>query len=99
MKGMSPPPQMPKLNLDLSKATDVKCENPKCGNYTFQEVVLLKEFSAIASPTGKAGIVPVPVFACNACGFVNDRFLPPFMRTKDETVNTEPAQPSKIQLV
>lgn len=78
------PPISPKgdkqpINLDLSSAKDVACDN--CGNYTFQEVALLKHLSAIQSPTGKAGYVPIPVFACNACGFVNADFLPPFMRT------------------
>ncbi len=67
-------PQQPKLNVDLSTAQDVICDN--CGNYTFQEVVLMKKVSALVSPTGKDAIVPIPVFACNACGFINKQFLP-----------------------
>ena len=62
------------INLDLSNATDVVCES--CGNYTFQEVVLMKRVSALVSPTGKEAIVPIPTFACNACGFINKQFLP-----------------------
>lgn len=72
------PPQAPQVNVDLSKATDVVCD--RCGNATFQEVVLMKHLSAIVSPTGKAGNVPIPTFACVACGWVNDGFLPPILK-------------------
>jgi uncharacterized Zn finger protein len=74
-----------KLNIDISKAQDVTCEN--CGNYTFEEVVLMKRISAILSPTGKEAIVPIPTFACNACGFINKQFLP----VKPNESETEPA--------
>jgi uncharacterized Zn finger protein len=66
--------QQPPVNLDLSNAQDVVCDN--CGNYTFNEVVLMKRISALVSPTGKEAIVPIPTFACNACGFINKQFLP-----------------------
>jgi uncharacterized Zn finger protein len=70
------------MNLDLENAQDVVCEN--CGNYTFQEVVLMKRVSAIVSPTGKEAIVPIPTFACNACGFINKQFLPVKMAEQSE---------------
>lgn len=63
-----------RMNLDLTNAQDITCEN--CGNYTFQEVALMKRISALVSPTGKEAIVPIPTFACNACGFINKQFLP-----------------------
>lgn len=66
--------QQPPVNIDLSNAQDVVCEN--CGNYTFNEVVLMKRISALVSPTGKEAIVPIPTFSCNACGFINKQFLP-----------------------
>jgi len=72
---------------NLSLATDIVCE--KCGNYTFQEVMLFKMVSAIASGTGKPGIVPIPTFACVACGNVNKDFLP---NTSSVTTNVDPAQ-------
>jgi hypothetical protein len=62
------------VQVNLSLATDVTCDN--CGNYTFHEVVLMKHFSELTSPTGKAGNLPIPTFACNHCGFVNDGFIP-----------------------
>jgi len=63
-------------NIDLSQATDIICDN--CGNYTFTNVFVMKKISAlqIGNPTGKEGVVPVPTFACNACGFINQQFLP-----------------------
>jgi uncharacterized Zn finger protein len=64
----------PQVNIDFSRAEDVKCDN--CGNYTFNEVVLMKKLSALLSPTGKEAIVPIPTFACNACGYINNQFLP-----------------------
>lgn len=81
---MRPPntPPAPQLNIDFSKATDVVCD--RCGNATFQEVVLMKHLSAIVSPTGKAGNVPIPTFSCAACGWVNDGFLPPIVKRNAE---------------
>jgi uncharacterized Zn finger protein len=76
------PPQA-QINVDLSKADDITCEN--CGNYTFNEVVLMKRLSALISPTGKEAVVPIPTFACNACGFINRRFLPTQMAERSES--------------
>ena len=70
------------MNIDLSAAQDVVCDN--CGNYTFNEVVLMKRVSALVSPTGKEAIVPIPTFACNACGFINKQFLPVRMNEEPE---------------
>lgn len=81
-------PQQPPMNLDLSNAQDVVCEN--CGNYTFNEVVLMKRISPLVSPTGKEAIVPIPTFACNACGFINKQFLPVKMVDNGESSNGEP---------
>lgn len=63
-----------RLNIDINNAQDVTCD--ECGNYTFEEVVLMKRISALVSPTGKEAIVPIPSFACNACGYINKQFLP-----------------------
>lgn len=76
--------QQPPMNLDLSNAQDVVCDN--CGNYTFTEVVLMKRISALVSPTGKEASVPIPTFSCNACGFINKQFLPVKMTDTDEPV-------------
>jgi uncharacterized Zn finger protein len=87
------PKQQPPFNLDLSNAQDIKCED--CGNYTFEEVVLMKQVSALVSPTGKEAIVPIPTFACNACGFINKQFLP--VKISDEL--EAPHAPKESRLV
>lgn len=93
--------QQPQLNVDLSQATDVTCKN--CGNYTFQDVHLIKHLSALVSPTGKPTFLPIPTFACNACGFVPDEFLPAALRkeTEDKKTSLTPESaptPSPVKL-
>ena len=85
---------------DLSLATDIVCEN--CGNLTFQEVLLMKKVSALVSPNGKEGIVPIPTFSCVACGYVNQMFRPlkkaeePTEQTRTEAAEPEPTRPKLV---
>ncbi len=83
-------PQMP----DLSNATDIVCEN--CGNLTFEEVLLMKKVSALVSPNGKEGIVPIPTFSCVACGYVNKMFRP-FKQVAEATMDDMPVAPAEQQ--
>ena len=76
---------------DLSLAQDVVCEN--CANFTFEEVLLMKKVSALISPNGKDGIVPIPTFACVACGFVNQMFRPAYMRNETPEAPVEQETP------
>lgn len=92
--GNGQPPMAPQINVDLSKADDVVCE--RCGNYTFQEVMLMKRMSAIVSPTGKDAIVPIPTFACNACGHVNRQFLPVIPKGMDQPTEETPSRPNLV---
>ena len=98
--GRPDPRQMQQQMPDLSNATDIVCEN--CGNLTFEEVLLLKKVSALVSPNGKEGIVPIPTFACVACGYVNKMFRPfknteePTEQTHTESVESEPARPKLV---
>jgi uncharacterized Zn finger protein len=101
--GKPDPRQMQQQMPDLSLATDIVCEN--CGNLTFQEVMLMKKISAIASPNGKEGIIPIPTFACVACGYVNQMFRPvKSARTDEETTQTRTSvetaeEPTRPKLV
>ena len=61
------------MNVDISQTTEMKCE--KCGCNTFKNTNLIKTISAIMSPSGKEMIIPIPVFACESCGHVNEEFL------------------------
>ena len=60
-------------NMDLSRATDIKCE--VCLNSTFKQTMMLKKLSAIVSPNGQETIIPVVVFACEKCSHVNSEFV------------------------
>jgi uncharacterized Zn finger protein len=91
------PPQQPQINVDLSQADDITCEN--CGNYTFNEVMLMKRLSALLSPTGKDAVIPIPTFACNACGYINRQFLPVKMGSPDEEQENKKIEGSKPSLV
>jgi hypothetical protein len=80
-----PTPNQPQANvqIDLSDAVNVVCN--KCQNVAFQAVAMFKHISAIVSPTGEAGIVPIQTYMCTACGFINDEFLPsPVKLPEDE---------------
>ena len=58
--------------LDLSKTTEICCE--ACGGKTFKQTLLLRNLSALVSPSGQDTIVPMQVFACEKCGHVNKEF-------------------------
>ena len=60
--------EQPGLQIDLSKAETIVCEN--CGNASFIQAFLLKKVSALVSPTGKEAIVPMQVFSCGNCGTI-----------------------------
>lgn len=88
--------QQQQINVDLSNAQDIVCEN--CGNYTFEEVLLMKKLSALLSPTGKEAIIPIPTFACNACGYINKQFLPTSMRGEETPPVEESTDKPQLKL-
>lgn len=94
-----PAPPTADINQILGQSTSVLCF--RCQNATFQEVTLFRHVSAIVSPTGKEGNVPIPTFSCVACGWVNDEFLPPVLRAKRTDTSTAPSPdaPKKPSLI
>ena len=62
------------FNIDISQTTPVVCE--KCGHEHFIQVSMIRKLSQMLSPTGQPALIPIPVFACAACGHVNEEFLP-----------------------
>ena len=65
--------QQPDLsNVDLSKASTMKCE--QCEGSTFKQTIMLHKLSALVSPNGQETIVPAAVFACENCNHVNKEF-------------------------
>ena len=59
-------------NVDLTHAKTIECEKCKCVG--FKQTMMLKKLSPLISPNGQEAIVPVGVFACEACGHVNKEF-------------------------
>ena len=62
----------PQQQIDISKTTPIQCE--KCEGSTFKQTLLLRKLSSLVSPTGQETIIPMAVFACEACGHVNKEF-------------------------
>jgi len=61
------------MKINPTTLDDVTCD--KCGNFTFVKVVLMKRMPALISPTGVEAFMPMDVFCCNACGYINTRFI------------------------
>lgn len=68
--------------IDINETEPVICEH--CGNETFIEVVSLRRVSAVYSPNGKAGLIPITLFECSSCGHVNNEFKPQGMKNEEE---------------
>jgi len=66
-RGQNPPAAQ--MNVNPKDMEDVQCE---CGNYVFNQVVVLKKLPALVSPSGKEGIIPMNVYACSVCNNVPD---------------------------
>ena len=65
--------------LQLKDLDAVECS--ECENPTFIQVHLLRKISAVLSPNGKGGFLPVPIFQCASCGHINEELMP---RTENE---------------
>ena len=72
-KPMKPIGKQKQQTLDLSKADTMNCDD--CGNYLFITSYVIKRISAIMSPNGQEGLVPVQVYSCGNCGKVPKMFL------------------------
>tara|TARA_Y100001937_G_scaffold107696_1_gene150602 strand:+ start:49 stop:261 length:213 start_codon:yes stop_codon:yes gene_type:complete len=61
------------FNVDLSNVDNIKCN--ECDNETFVPAFIIKQVSALMSPTGKETLVPIQLFKCSKCNHVNEKFL------------------------
>jgi hypothetical protein len=66
--------EQPRLNLSIDQTSAVECE--KCNHAFFQEALHIRKASGLLTGTGQTTYMPIPVFACKACGHVNTEFLP-----------------------
>jgi len=65
-------------NVSIEDTTIVKCDNTQtdlekgievtCNGEMFSQGYELRKLSALLSPTGKAQVMPCPVFYCLNCG-------------------------------
>ncbi len=66
-------PQQAQVKVDLKEAQTIRCKS--CDNYLWIQAFVLKKISALVSPSGQEGLVPVQVFSCGNCGQVAEGFL------------------------
>jgi len=62
------------LNISLDKTTAASCD--ECQNEVFQEGIILRKASRFLTGTAQDAVIPIPVFMCSKCGYVNVEFLP-----------------------
>ena len=67
------PKQKQQVQVDLKQADTIKCSD--CNNYLFITAFVLKKISALMSPNGQEGIVPLQVYSCGNCGKVPSKLL------------------------
>lgn len=60
------------VNIDLNQVPLEQCA--VCKGTSWKVVYLLKKLSALISPTGKATVVPIQVFACDNCSTISPIF-------------------------
>jgi hypothetical protein len=60
------PPQQPmSLNIDPATLPDLECE--ECKGTVFIQGHTFKKVSALVSPNGQSGLVPIEVLVCIKC--------------------------------
>jgi len=79
---MNKNPQTMRMNVDMNLAEDIRCD--ACESISFVSCYLIKKLSPVISPTGKETIIPVETFACNACGNINQEFMPTMIAQERE---------------
>lgn len=67
--GPQPAPQT--VQVDISQLPNIACRG--CQAIIFNQGVILKEVSAIISPTGKKQLITVPTWICSQCGLEFDK--------------------------
>lgn len=74
MTQLPPGGQDPRLNINLTDAPYLECE--ECGGKVFEEKMMIKKISKFMTGSDQDSIVPIQVIACSKCGHVNELFKP-----------------------
>jgi len=70
--------ELENININLKDSTEIVCT--ECGNKTFIQAFLIRKISAIESPMGQETIVPVSVYECSSCGYLDPYFVPEILK-------------------
>jgi DNA-directed RNA polymerase subunit RPC12/RpoP len=73
-------PNKPKI--DLSKATEMKCQ--ECSGTVFIPGTKFLKISKIVTGTPNDAIIPVELYLCGDCGEINQELLPKELQAKSE---------------
>lgn len=63
-----------KVNVDISGAEEVKCE--ECEGGIFEEKMQIRKLSKFMTGSERDSIVPIPVIVCSKCHHINEMFKP-----------------------
>jgi hypothetical protein len=74
MDNIIPSDNQPQLNINLSEAPYLECD--ECKGRIFEEKMMIKKVSKFMTGSEQDSIVPIPVIVCSACGNINDLFKP-----------------------
>ena len=89
--------QMAELVQMIKNSTSVKCDD--CESSNFIEVVRVRKVSGLVSRLGREMLIPIAVYACASCGWINEMFMKSSglnpddeeqSNIDDEDVNVEP---------
>jgi hypothetical protein len=70
------------MNITLDKTSGISCD--ECKGEVFTDGVMLRKASRFITGTAQDAIIPIQVFSCVKCGYVNEEFLPSQLRNKNE---------------
>ena len=77
--GANPQPNKPKI--DLSKATEMACQ--ECGGTVFIPANKFLKVSKIITGTPNDAVIPVELYLCGDCGEIVEELLPNELKNKN----------------
>ena len=69
------------INVDITQTQSVTCD--ECGGVYFDQALVIRKASGLLTGQSKPSYIPIPVFKCSSCGYVNSEFLPKEIQSVD----------------
>lgn len=69
------------LNVDISQTQSVSCD--ECNGIYFDQALVIRKASGLLTGQSKPSYIPIPVFKCTECGYVNGEFIPKEIQSVD----------------